>query len=130
MQTPPGWYADPQLPSQMRYWDGEAWTASVAPAVGVAGTDHGYGYGYGAMAPVAPSTNGFAIASLVCSIVGLAMCGVPGILGVIFGHVARGQIRSSNGRETGEGLALAGLIIGYLWIAGILLVVVAIAASD
>ncbi len=104
----PGWYPDPQQPAQMRYWDGEVWTASVAPPMG--------GVGYGGYAP-APATNGLAIASLVCSLVGFVACGVPAIVGVVFGHVARRQIRRSGGRQTGEGLALAGLIVGYIVIA-------------
>jgi len=29
--TPAGWYPDPQNPAQQRYWDGAAWTQSVAP---------------------------------------------------------------------------------------------------
>ena len=34
-------------------------------------------------------------------------------LGIIFGHIARSQIRRTG--ERGSGLALAGLIVGYLW---------------
>jgi threonine dehydrogenase-like Zn-dependent dehydrogenase len=30
--TPPGWYTDPRIPDVARYWDGEAWSASDAPA--------------------------------------------------------------------------------------------------
>lgn len=26
---PPGWYTDPQVPSQMRWWDGSGWTSDV-----------------------------------------------------------------------------------------------------
>ena len=36
-------------------------------------------------------------------------------LGIIFGHVARGQIRRTG--EGGKGLATAALIIGYLQVA-------------
>ena len=67
--------------------------------------------------PAAPKNNGFAIASLVCSIAGLCCCGIGGVLGVIFGFVARGQIKRSGGAEQGSGLALAGIIIGFVCIA-------------
>lgn len=30
-QTPAGWYPDPQDPSQLRYWDGQAWTEHRSP---------------------------------------------------------------------------------------------------
>lgn len=55
-------------------------------------------------------TNGLAIASLVVS---LTCCG--GVLGIIFGHIALGQIKRTG--EEGRGLALAGLIIGYVILA-------------
>jgi hypothetical protein len=63
--------------------------------------------------------NGYAIASLICSICGLigfCCCGgiVASILGVVFGHIAVGQI--SRGQGSGMGLAKAGLIIGYIGI--------------
>ena len=67
--------------------------------------------------PAAPKNNGFAVASLVCSIAGLFCCGIGGVLGVIFGFVARGQIKRSGGAEQGSGLALAGIIIGFVCIA-------------
>ncbi len=35
-QTPSGWYPDPAGSRELRYWDGGAWTAHVAPAPGVA----------------------------------------------------------------------------------------------
>jgi hypothetical protein len=38
-------------------------------------------------------------------------------LGVIFGFVARGQIKRSGGAEQGGGLALAGIIVGFVCIA-------------
>lgn len=70
-------------------------------------------------------TNGLAGGSLVCSIVGLLM---PLMLvpGVVMGHIARDQIRARNQR--GDGLAVAGLVVGYLGLAFWALVI-AIAAT-
>ncbi|HLM94679.1 MAG TPA: DUF4190 domain-containing protein [Acidimicrobiales bacterium] len=92
-----------------------------------------YGYGqqmpYGA--PVAKKhTNGLAIASLVCSCAGILFLGVPGILGIIFGFVARSQIRKSNGVQGGDGLALAGIIVGFAWIAILIVIFIVAAASS
>ena len=61
-------------------------------------------------APAGP-TSGMAIASLVVSLLGI------GIVGVILGHLALNEINKSNGYMQGRGLAIAGLIIGYLQIA-------------
>jgi hypothetical protein len=58
--------------------------------------------------------NGLAIASLVCACAGFFI--IPGILGVIFGFIARSQIRQSGGIQGGDGLALAGIIVGFAWI--------------
>jgi Protein of unknown function (DUF2510) len=30
--APAGWYHDPQVPGQLRYWDGAIWTAHTSPA--------------------------------------------------------------------------------------------------
>ena len=63
-----------------------------------------------------PRTNGSAVASLVIGILSWFLCPiVGGIAAVIFGHVARGQIRRTG--EGGSGLAIAGLILGYAHIA-------------
>jgi hypothetical protein len=63
--------------------------------------------GYGYYGPPR-GTNGFAIASLVCAFV----C-AP--LGLIFGFMARKQIRESG--QDGDGLALAGIIVSAVSIA-------------
>ena len=55
-----------------------------------------------------PQTSGLAIASLVCSIVGVSL------IAIILGHIALGKIRRSNGAVDGKGLALAGTIVGYV----------------
>jgi VIT1/CCC1 family predicted Fe2+/Mn2+ transporter len=79
-----------------------------------------------APAPAGPTTNGLAVASLTASIVWLGWLG--SIAAIIFGHVALGQIKRSGGRETGTGLALAGLVLGYCGI-GLLLIVIIAAAG-
>lgn len=56
-------------------------------------------------------TNGLAIASLVCSLAGLVTC-ISAPVGVVLGHIAKRQIRQTG--EEGEGLATAGLWIGYI----------------
>jgi Domain of unknown function (DUF4190) len=61
-----------------------------------------------------PSTNGLAIASLILGLVGWMACGVGSLVAVVLGFVARGQIRASQGRQGGDGLALAGIILGFV----------------
>jgi hypothetical protein len=71
-------------------------------------------------APVYQSTNGLAVASLIAGFLWIGWFG--SILAVIFGHVALGQINRSGGREGGSGLAIAGLVLGYMGVATLLLV--------
>ena len=64
--------------------------------------------------PAAPEgTCGLAIASLICGILSmvclLALAGIPA---VIMGHMAIGRIKLSG--QGGRGMALAGLIMGYI----------------
>ena len=61
--------------------------------------------------PPAPPTNGLAIAALVCGVGGFVI-GLSFIPAIICGHLARRQIRQTG--EQGAGLALAGLILGYV----------------
>ena len=56
-------------------------------------------------------TNTLAIVSLVTAILGLC-CGFLSIAGIVCGVLARNQIKASNGLESGDGLALAGIIVG------------------
>lgn len=71
--------------------------------------------------PVHPNdvrTDGKAIGSLVCGILSLFCFSIfTGIPAVILGHLSRSAIRQSMGRLKGEGMALAGLITGYISIA-------------
>lgn len=57
-------------------------------------------------------TSTLAIVSLVFGILGLFFFG--SLVGIITGHLARSEIKKSEGRLEGDGLALAGLITGYI----------------
>jgi len=72
-----------------------------------------------------PTTNGLAIASLVCALAQLVAGPLTTIPAIVLGHMARRQIRRTG--EQGAGMALAGLVIG--WTSAILgLVIVAVVA--
>jgi hypothetical protein len=78
--------------------------------------------GYGGWGPPQRRTNGLAIASMVCGIVG-CFYGIPAIVAIVLGFVARNQIKQSH--QEGKGMALAGIILGFSWIAlGIIFIVV------
>jgi hypothetical protein len=70
------------------------------------------------MPPPAPKTSAGAIWSLVLGILGLVCFSIlTAIPAVICGHVAYSRIKRSGGVLEGKGLAIAGLITGYLGIA-------------
>jgi hypothetical protein len=75
-----------------------------------------YGSGYGPGYAPSPQASGLAIAALVCGILGFFTAGLTSIPAVICGHLAWPDTRS--GRYSGHGLTLAGLILGYIPIAG------------
>ena len=55
-----------------------------------------------------------AIVSLVAAIAGWSFLPViGGVIAIITGHLAKNEIRESEGRLRGDGLATAGLVIGY-----------------
>lgn len=65
-------------------------------------------------------TSGLAVASLVLGILWLGWAG--SIMAVIFAHVALGNIRHTG--QGGHGLAVAGLVLGYIGIATLTMVIV------
>jgi type IV pilus assembly protein PilA len=75
--------------------------------------------------PLGPvQTSGKAIASLVC---GLFLFLPPfSIAAVILGHLSLSEIRKSGGRLQGEGMAIAGLVLGYVGSVPMLLIIAAI----
>ena len=64
--------------------------------------------------PNAPRSNGFAIASLICGILGCF--GITGIMAIVFGIL--GIKRSKQPMTGGKGLSIAGIILGILGIIG------------
>lgn len=78
----------------------------------------------------AEKTSGMAIASLIFGILFLFF--PLSILAVIFGHVSLSQIKKSAGRLGGRGMAITGLVLGYLGIAMIplILIIAAIAIPN
>jgi hypothetical protein len=64
-------------------------------------------------------TSGKAIAALILSILGLIgfLPLIGSILGIVLGNSAKSDIRLSGGMQEGEGLAQAGVVIGWIGIA-------------
>jgi uncharacterized protein DUF4190/uncharacterized protein DUF1707 len=71
-----------------------------------------------------PPTNGLAIASLVVGIVWMWWIG--SLLAVVFGHLALGQIARAEGGQSGRGMAIAGLVLGYLGLTTLLFTILAL----
>lgn len=62
-------------------------------------------------------TNTMALVSLIAGILGLTMFPFLGsIAAVITGNIGRKEIAASGGAETGDGLAMAGVIMGWIGI--------------
>jgi type IV pilus assembly protein PilA len=74
-------------------------------------------------------TSGMAIGSLITGIFFFVL--PSAIAAVILGHISRSEIRNSDGRKKGAGMALAGLILGYTGISLIpFLIIAAIAIPN
>jgi hypothetical protein len=74
-----------------------------------------------------PSTNGLAVGSFVCGVLQLFTFGLTAIPAVILGHNARRQIRQTGQR--GDGLAVTGLVLGWLGLAMFALIVIGLVAT-
>ena len=98
----------------------------------------GYGQpGYPGYPPVI--TNGKATGALITGITTLVLswccgAGVLGLVAVVLGMKARSEIRASAGRQSGDGMALAGIITGVvavlIGLATVVYVVIAIAGMS
>lgn len=75
--------------------------------------------------PVAKKDSGLAIASLVCGIAAWVVFPfIAAIAAVVTGHLAKKEIRRSNNTIGGDGMALAGLLMGYIQLGLMLLAVI------
>jgi hypothetical protein len=130
----PGWAPARDVPEVARIlttWE-DAPARAVEPATVVQPAPQPVAYqhpqGYANTRP----QNGLAIASMILGIISIpAMCGYfvgglfPGVLAIVFGHVARAQIRRD--QSTGDGMAVAGLVMGYIsTIVGLVAIVILI----
>lgn len=104
---------DPPVPAAPARYGPPPGSGYGLPPYGYPPSPYGYGpppgYGY----PPRPSrgTNGFAIASLVLGIICLYWVG--SVLAIIFGFIARKQIRDSG--DQGRAMATAGIVLGFSW---------------
>lgn len=70
-----------------------------------------------APAPMLKKDSTLAIISLVSGLLGWTVLPVVGaIAAIVTGHLAKKEIRESNNALSGDGMALAGLILGYVQI--------------
>lgn len=84
---------------------------------------------YGA-APTA-GRNGFAVASLVLGILSIPLCFIflPALLAVIFGIIAVSQIKGNPG-QAGRGQAIAGIVLGGISLAFIVVLLIAAGSAS
>ena len=123
----PGWYPSPENPALVKYWDGSAWSGESHPAVPAPGL-----YPPVQSAPYVPfqavanvGTNGFAIASMVLGILWIYWAG--SVLALIFGYTALKQLRERP--QNGKGMAIAGIVLGWVGVAVLVLVIIAVIAG-
>ena len=77
-----------------------------------------------ALPPAPAKTSGLAIASLALSVASLVLWPLGFIPGIICGHIAKAKI-AKNPSLGGRGLALAGVIVGYVFAGLFLLSIIA-----
>ncbi len=82
-----------------------------------------------ALAPLPQFSSGMAIVSLVCGILVFFTFGLAGLPAVVLGHLALSHIKKSAGTLKGRGMAIAGLILGYLGLVLMVVTMIAVFAS-
>ncbi len=107
--TPPPYGATPPPYGQPPAYQGQAYPSAQGQAYPTA-------YGYGAY-PAGPKTNTLSVFALIASIAGFIwlLPLIGSVAGAIMGHLALGQIKRTG--EKGYGMALAGVIVGWVGVA-------------
>lgn len=67
-----------------------------------------------------PQTNSMAVAALITGVLFIPV--VP----IVLGHIAKKEIDASQGRQTGRGMAIAGLVLGWIEAALFILMIIAV----
>ncbi len=88
-----------------------------------------YGYPQAGAYPQQPygyapqgGNNGLAIAAMICGLLGCFTC-ISAVVGIVLGFMALNQLKQ-NPYQTGRGMALTGIISGFVAIAGYLIYIV------
>lgn len=77
--------------------------------------------------PVSAAATGSMIAGILGALGGFCLCGIPCLLAIGLGHMALRETRT--GKVRGQGMAQAGLILGYLFAVPGVMVAVSFLAS-
>jgi hypothetical protein len=123
-----GWYTDPQAGHQpgQPVPPGSPYSYQPGPGMQPAPQYNPYGgpgYNQPPYYQPAPAPKGLSIGALVCGIVGVVTFGflfLPQVAAIVLGHIALGR------EPAGRGMALGGLIMGYV-VAGLWLLLIIIA---
>ncbi|WP_399210247.1 DUF1707 and DUF4190 domain-containing protein [Streptomyces sp. SLBN-31] len=75
----------------------------------------------------APPTNAKAVGSLICGVLTVVTGGLTGLPAVILGHSARSEMQRTG--ERGDGLAMTGLVLGWMSVAGWALIITILMAA-
>jgi hypothetical protein len=111
-RTPDGWY---RAWNQYRVIEPRAVAVPTQPLA------------YPGTLVVPQRTNGMAIASMVLGIVWVYWIG--SILALVFGYISLKQIDQSGAQESGRGMAIAGIVLGWVGVATLIIWIVVLAVA-
>ena len=72
-------------------------------------------------------TSALAVTSLICGLLGWTLMPWLGsLVAIVTGHMARSEIRNDPNNKEGDGMAIAGLVLGYVMVVTSLLAILAV----